>query len=150
MRVTTASRKPAGSNASLGLWLALRHEESPPDLAEFRPHRKPAPSRGACNCGIVSEFPAGENKFKEFFAVTPHTRNDGTGKVHVNFQIEAKKQLPFMKRDSTFFNYLRKNKIWLTEHKYETHALRSIGWIAMKSPELTNKPMLESDIVRII
>ena len=52
----------------------------------------------------MSEFPTGEKKFKEFFTVTPHTRNDGTGKVHVNFQIESKKRLPFMKRDVTFFN----------------------------------------------
>ena len=94
----------------------------------------------------ISEFPAGENKFKEFFTVTPHMRNDGTGKVHVTFQTETKQRIMAMKRDSTFFNYIRENKIWITEHKYKTHALQSIGWITFKSPELTNKPMLESDI----
>ena len=94
----------------------------------------------------ISEFPTGENKFKEFFTVTPHTRNDGTGKIHINFQIESKKRLGFMKRDVTFFNYIRDNKIWLVEHKYETHELTSIGFIVKKSPTLTNRPQLESDI----
>ena len=51
-----------------------------------------------------------------------------------------------MKRDATFFNYLRENKIWLTEHKYETHALQSIGFIIKKSPNLTNRPQFEEDI----
>ena len=94
----------------------------------------------------ISEFPTGESKFKEFFTVTPHTRNDGTGKIHINFQIESKKRLSFMKRDVSFFNYLRENKIWLIEHKYETHALQSIGFIVKKSPNLTNHPQLETDI----
>ena len=94
----------------------------------------------------ISKFPTGEAKFKEFFTVTPHTRNDGTGKVHVNFQIESKKRLAFMKRDTTFFNYLRENKIWVTEHKYETHALKSIGFFVKKSPCLTYRPKFESDI----
>ena len=94
----------------------------------------------------ISEFPTGENKFKEFFTVTPHTRNDGTGKIHINFQIESKKRLAFLKRDVTFFNYLRENKIWLVEHKYETHSLQSIGFIVKKSPSITHRPQLETDI----
>ena len=94
----------------------------------------------------ISEFPTGENKFKEFFTVTPHTRNDGTGKIHINFQIESKKRLAFLKRDATFFNYLRENKIWVTEHKYETHSLQSIGFIVKKSPNLTNRPEFETEI----
>ena len=94
----------------------------------------------------TSDFPSGETKFKEFFTVTPHTRNDGSGRIHVNFQIESKNRLAVMKRDSSFFGFLRESKIYLSEHKYETHALQSIGFIAKKSPVLTNRPQFEEDI----
>ena len=91
----------------------------------------------------ISEFPSIESKFKEFFTVTSY---DKQGKIHVNFQIESKKRLAAMKRDSTFFNYLRESKIWLVEHKYESHALKSIGFVVKKSPTLTNRPQFEAEI----
>ncbi|WP_317201736.1 hypothetical protein [Janthinobacterium sp.] len=92
-------------------------------------------------------FPAGENRFKALFQVTPHsTRNDGGGKVNVNFLIDTKNSLASFKGDTTFMNYLRDEKIWLTEHKYETNELTAIGYIVNKSPVLTYRPQLENDI----
>ena len=93
----------------------------------------------------MTEFPTG-NKFKEFFPITSYTRNDGSGKVQINLLIESDIRLSALKRDMTMMKFLRERKIWLTEHKYETHALQAIGYIVKKSPVLTHRPQLESDI----
>ena len=93
----------------------------------------------------MSEFPKG-NKFIEFFSTTSYTRNDGSGKVHLNFQIESENRITAFKRDVTFMKLLRDRKIWMTEHKYETHELQAIGYIINKSPVLTHRPQLENDI----
>lgn len=95
-----------------------------------------------------AEFPSSQNRFKEFFTVTPHsTRSDGSGKAHVNFLIESKHRLQLFKHDPTLMQYLRDRKIWLVEHKYETHSLQAIGFIVNKSPVLTHRPQFENDIV---
>ena len=42
----------------------------------------------------ISEFPTGENKFKEFFTVTPHTRNNGMGKSTLTSRLSRKSDSP--------------------------------------------------------
>ena len=93
----------------------------------------------------MANFPAG-NKFKEFFATTTYTRNDGSGKVHLNFIIESEMSIAAFKGDMTFMKFIRERKIWITEHKYETNELQAIGYIVNKSPVLTHRPQLEQDI----
>ena len=94
----------------------------------------------------IADFPTGANKFQEFFPITSYNRNDGSGKVQINILIESERKLADIKSDTIFMKYLRDKKIWMTEHKYETHSLQAIGYIVKKAPKLTNRQQFEADL----
>jgi hypothetical protein len=86
----------------------------------------------------ADEFPANEEDGRRFFKIATSFAGNET-KTTVVFILESLHTLDQLKQDSRLFQYLREHNIHIFKHNHSTITVQAIGWIASKSPWLTDR-----------
>jgi hypothetical protein len=93
----------------------------------------------------AAEFPANEVDGRNFFKIaTSYSGNEA--KTTVVFILESRFTLDQLKQDSRLFQYLRDQNIHIFKHAHSTITVQAIGWIASKSPWLTDRDQAVIDV----
>ena len=85
----------------------------------------------------VDDIPGETTHFGKHFVVSPHLGRNGGGRVHLHFNIPTKYSLHEIKQSYHFLNYLKQNRVWLTQHKFTDNKIITAGYIFLKSPYMT-------------
>jgi hypothetical protein len=82
---------------------------------------------------------------RSFFKIATSFSGNET-KTTVVFILESRLTLDQLKQDSRLFQYLRDQNIHVFKHAHSTITVQAIGWIASKSPWLTDRDQAVIDV----
>jgi hypothetical protein len=99
----------------------------------------------------MNDFPKNNDNFDLFFQKSKIKARQGPTVAVIEMHITSSQTLASLKRPSTFlFERLKKDGIWLKEHRYKTLRLEAVGFLADCSTEFTWKSSCENEIRSIL
>jgi hypothetical protein len=96
-----------------------------------------------------NDVPSTKTQFVELFPMEEYKRNKATC-VHVFFTLESNTRIDMFKKDVKFMQFLEHNKIFLSEHKWESLRIYSVGMFTKMLYNVTYRMDFESKIQQVI
>jgi hypothetical protein len=98
---------------------------------------------------LTDDVPKSKAQFVELFPMEEYKRNKATC-VHVFFTLESNTRINMFKKDDKFMQFLANNKIFLSEHKWESLRIYSVGMFTKMLYNVTYSMDFESKIQQVI
>jgi hypothetical protein len=98
---------------------------------------------------LTDDVPKSKVQFVELFPMEEYKRNKAKC-LHVFFTLESNTRIDMFKRDAKFMQFLEHNKIFLSEHKWESLRIYSVGMFTKMLYNVTYHMDFESKIQQVI